>query len=113
MNLADGRLPGELPPGMRAHLARFRALLSSARGERDAIEPQFKAAEEIFAEFDEAFDLAVARLEHAEWLARQGEADRARELLDQARETFERLRAKPWFARAAKLRLAEAADVSG
>jgi hypothetical protein len=63
----------------------------------------------IGEEIGTPFDLAVVRLEHAEWLAGQGEEARAHELLDQARETFVRLRAKPWVERASKLRLVRAA----
>jgi len=107
--LVESRPPGEIPLGTKAQAARFRALLASARGETQGIEPEFRAAEAIFEEIGTIFDLAVIRLEHAEWLAGQGEVGWARELLDQSRETFERLRATPWLDRVAKLRLAEAA----
>jgi hypothetical protein len=45
------------------------------------------------------FYVAVTRLERAERLIAQGRADEARPLLDQARETFEELRAGPWVER--------------
>jgi predicted ATPase/class 3 adenylate cyclase len=103
------RTLSEVPPGMRGHAARFRAMLAVSRGETEGIEPEFRGAEEIYEEIGTTFDLAVVRLEHAEWLAERGEEARARELLEQARATFERLRATPWLERADKVRLAEAA----
>ncbi len=108
VDLVGRRLPGELPPGVRGQLARFRALLASARGEAEAVELEFKAAETMIEECDELFDLAVVRLEHAEWLAGRGEQSLAQRLLSQAQETFERLRATPWLERAAGLGSAEA-----
>jgi hypothetical protein len=47
--------------------------------------------------------LAVTQLEHGEWLVGQGRADDAEPLLAEARETFERLSAKPWLERAAQV----------
>jgi hypothetical protein len=96
-------------PGMAAHAARFRALLVAPGGPTDLVERGFNDAEAIFDEIGAIFDLAVVRLEHAEWLAGRGEPERAHELLDQARETFERLRAKPWLERADKLNPVRAA----
>jgi hypothetical protein len=45
------------------------------------------------------FYLAATRLEYGERLLAQGRGDEARRLLDQARETFEQLGAKPWLER--------------
>ena len=109
VNFVGTRTLSEVPPGMRGHAARFRALLAVSRGETEGVEPEFRAAEGIFEEIGTIFDLAVVRLEHAEWLAGRGDEERARELLELARETFERLRATPWLERADKVRLAEAA----
>jgi hypothetical protein len=44
--------------------------------------------------------LGVAQLEHAEWLLGQERPDEAQPLLDEARETFQRLEARPWLERA-------------
>ena len=49
------------------------------------------------------FRLAVTQLEHAEWLMQEGQSPQAEALVDEARATFERLRAKPWLARVAAL----------
>jgi hypothetical protein len=69
------------------------------RGDADAVEPGFVAAERGFRELHTPFDLAVAQLEHAEWLVGQGRTRDADELLSEAREEFERLRALPWLER--------------
>jgi hypothetical protein len=99
----------EIPVGVRGHAARFRALLASPSEYTGAVEPEFRAAEKTVEEIGTIFDLAVVRLEHAEWLAGQGDQIRARELFDQARATLERLRATPWLERADRIGLAEAA----
>jgi tetratricopeptide (TPR) repeat protein len=86
--------PGEQAPFLRAEKARFRARLP----ERDA-EADLAEAERLFAESEMPFHVAAARLERAEHLLGQGRVDEARSLLDQARETFERLGARPWLER--------------
>jgi predicted ATPase len=91
--------PGEIAPFMRAQASRFRARLAAARGEDDGVERRFKSAESIFREFGLPFWLAATELEHAEWIAAQGRADEAQPLLDEAREIFTRLEARPWLER--------------
>ena len=86
-----------LSPGVRAQQARLRARLP----EYDA-ESELATAERLFAELGAPFDLAVVQLEHVEWLAAQGRATQAEPLLAEAQETFERLEARPWVARAAQ-----------
>ncbi len=108
VDFVEARPLSEVPRGMRGQAARFRALLASSSGETRDVELGFTRAEAIFEDIGTIFDLAVVRLEHAEWLAGQGEERRARELLDQARATFERLRATPWLERVGKLRLTDA-----
>jgi hypothetical protein len=46
-----------------------------------------------------SFDVAVALLEHGEWLIGQGRGNDAEPLLDEAQEIFERLPAAPWLER--------------
>ncbi|MDQ3767085.1 MAG: hypothetical protein M3346_07040, partial [Actinomycetota bacterium] len=45
------------------------------------------------------FYLAVTLLEHGEWLMRQDRNSEAAPLFQEARTTFERLKAKPWLDR--------------
>ena len=54
---------------------------------------------EIFDDHGLVFWLAVTQLEHAEWLVGQDRGAEAERLLDEARETFERLEAAPWVRR--------------
>jgi hypothetical protein len=93
--------PGALTPSLRAHRARFRARLNAALDREDGVDGNFRSAAAIFREFSFAFYLAVTQLEHAEWLAGIGRHSEAEPLLAEARETFERLEARPWLERAA------------
>ncbi len=95
----EGIPPGIRPPSLRAQAARFQALLRAARGEHATAEQGFKTAEAIFREHGLAFPLAVAQLEHGEWLVAQGRLGDAEALLHEAREMFERLEAMPYVAR--------------
>jgi ATP/maltotriose-dependent transcriptional regulator MalT len=91
--------PGELQPFLRAHAARFRARLSVLRGAADSADHGFRQAESIFREFGIPFWLAVTQLDHAEWLALGEGPEEGEPLLAEARETFDRLGAKPWLER--------------
>jgi class 3 adenylate cyclase/tetratricopeptide (TPR) repeat protein len=97
----DAIPPGRRPPFLGAQAARFRARLGVARGRDDGVEQGFKTAEAVFREYGLIFYLAVAELEHGEWLSGQGRRDDAESLLAEAREIFERLEATPWLERAA------------
>ncbi len=88
--------PGERPPLLNAHAARFRALLAAPE---PSAERHFASAAQIFDDHGLVFWLAVTQLEHAEWLVGQDRGAEAERLLDEARETFERLEAAPWVRR--------------
>ena len=94
----DELRPGERPPLLTAHAARFRARRTTDASEA---EREFRGAAEIFRDHHLVFWLAVTQLEHAEWLVAQGREEDAEPLLAEARETFERLEATPWVQRAA------------
>jgi class 3 adenylate cyclase/tetratricopeptide (TPR) repeat protein len=91
--------PGELPPYLRAQATRFGARLGISSGVQEGVEAGFKSAAGMFRELGMPFWLAVTLLDHGEWLTGQGRPDEARELLDEARSTFERLEAQPWLDR--------------
>jgi class 3 adenylate cyclase/predicted ATPase len=96
----------QLPTGVRpqflsAHESRFRAHLAARRGDRDETERLFKGGAGLFQELAVPFHLAVTQLEYGEWLAAEDRAEEADPLFMQARETFERLDAKPWLERIA------------
>jgi predicted ATPase/class 3 adenylate cyclase len=108
----DALQPGERMPSLEAHRARLGARLSVRTGNDDGVERAFLKAERVFADHHMVFDLAVARLEHAEWLNERGRAEDAAPLLAQAVETFERLEAMPWLARVAAARAATPAELT-
>jgi ATP/maltotriose-dependent transcriptional regulator MalT len=91
--------PGGRRPLLEAHAERFRARLAAARGDDSAVEPGFKLAAALLREIGARFWLAVVLLEQGEWLAQAGRADEAEPLLEEAREIFEQLEAKPWLVR--------------
>ena len=84
------------PPFLDATAHRFRAHLA---GDDPAADRRFTAAAAELRELELPFHLAVAQLEHGEWLVAHGRADDAEPLLAEARETFERLQAQPWLDR--------------
>ncbi|HZC30787.1 MAG TPA: tetratricopeptide repeat protein, partial [Gaiellaceae bacterium] len=97
----EARPPGAAPEYLRAQAGRLQAAVLAARGGQDEeIERQLRTAAATFRELGLTFWTAVSDLELGEWLARHGDGDEAAALLAGARETFERLRARPWLERA-------------
>ncbi len=92
-------------PFVEAHEQRFAARLAAPRGEADAVEPSLLRATATFRELSMPFYVAVALLEHGEWLAEQGCGVDAEPLLAEACETFQRLKARPWLERASQSRV--------
>jgi len=85
---------GELGSFMRAQRARFRARLPENQAEAELAQ-----AERLFDEAEMPFYVAVTRLERAQHLQEEGRVVETGLLLEQARETFEHLRARPWLER--------------
>jgi hypothetical protein len=102
--VVEGLPPGRRPQYLVAQAARLRARLAQLVGRPDDVEPGMKTAAGMFRELGAPFWLGVTLLEHGEWLASQGRADQAGPLLDEAREIFERLEARPWLERLEKAR---------
>jgi tetratricopeptide (TPR) repeat protein len=99
INLLESKPRGSVGPFLRGQVARFRARLHSARLEDSNVEPAFQRASAVFREIHAVFWLAVVLLEHGEWLVSKGRSQEAAALLDEARPTFERLRATRWLQR--------------
>jgi hypothetical protein len=93
-------LPGEHSRFLDAHHARLSARLSSKRN-TGGVEQRFNRAIELFRELAIPFWLAVSLLEYGEFLESQRRHGEAEPLLKEARETFERLHARPWLERVA------------
>ena len=85
--------PGHLPPTLRAHAIRFRALLG------DDPDQRFRAAAAAFREYGTVFYAARVQTEHGEWLLGEGRGEEALALLGEARAVFERLGAQAWIER--------------
>jgi hypothetical protein len=101
--------PGAYPPFLRANVGRFRARMAAARGDSEGAEAGFKMAVGMFRELGMPFYLAVTLLEHGEWLESMGRTEEVAPLLQEARETFGRLNARPWLERADSVRVPQAA----
>jgi len=107
LGMIEGYPPGEQSQFLQAHAMRFRARMADRRGEPAEVDALFKGAAGLFREIAFPFYMAVTQLEYAEWLTRADRTDDAPPLLDEAREVFERLQAKPWLERAGKTAGAE------
>jgi class 3 adenylate cyclase/tetratricopeptide (TPR) repeat protein len=91
----------EQPVGLSAPLLdatghRVRARLA---GDDPGADRHFTAAGAQLRSLELPFHLAVVQLEYGEWLAARGRPDDAQPLLAEARDTFERLQARPWLER--------------
>jgi class 3 adenylate cyclase/predicted ATPase/ribosomal protein L40E len=99
LTIAEAVAPGLRPQFIDATIARFRARLAATAGKPKDADRLFKGAGGLLDELGVPFYLAVTRLEHGEWLAGQDREQDAQPLLAQAREAFERLKARPWLER--------------
>jgi class 3 adenylate cyclase/tetratricopeptide (TPR) repeat protein len=103
LELIEGAEPGRRSRTLYAHALRLRARLAAREGHDDQVEQNYREAAEIFREIATPFWLAQTLLEHGEWLVDHHRPGEAGPLVAPARETFERLRAKPWLERADRL----------
>ena len=116
LSLVDGLPEGRKPQYLQAQLARLRARLNQIQGQDqgldEEVEPGFKRAAGMFRELGTPYWLAVTLLEQAEWLVSQGRSSEATPLLNEAREAFVRLKAKPWIERSDRVPVMEQASSS-
>jgi class 3 adenylate cyclase/tetratricopeptide (TPR) repeat protein len=99
----DGLRPSEVWPSLRALRDRARARLMAARGEATDVDEWFQGAEMQFRAIGVPYWLGGTLTEHGEWLAAHERSDEARVLLDEAQGIFEKLQARPWLERSARL----------
>jgi tetratricopeptide (TPR) repeat protein len=92
--------PTDRTPFLEGHYARFQARLAARHGGDDNVEPGLIRAHDLFRELAMPFYLAVALLEHGEWLVAHDRTQEAGPLLEEANHIFERLKARPWVERA-------------
>ncbi|MGH9302874.1 MAG: ATP-binding protein [Acidimicrobiales bacterium] len=91
---------GEVPPFLKAQVARGRSLVAAARGESSGAIDGLVAAEEIFESLEYPYWLARTRLEHAEHLTALGRLEEAGPLALAAEEVLVRLGVAPMAERA-------------
>jgi hypothetical protein len=101
--------PGRVTPFLRALGTRVSARRAALEGDGATADAGFAAAARLYGDLPVVFDRAVVLLEHAEWLAGEGRLDEAEPLAAEAREIFERLRAKPYLERLDRLPVAATA----
>jgi predicted ATPase/class 3 adenylate cyclase len=92
-----------IPTYIQGHLARFEGRLAAMDGDEDRTEARFRSAAALFRDIGVMFCLAVTLLEQSEWLAQHGRTEEAEPLLGEAREIFERLKARPWLERLGRM----------
>ena len=96
LEIVEALPPGLSAPFLEATAKRFRGHLAGADPGADR---HFTAAAAQLRALELPFYLAVAQLEHGEWLSARGRQDDALLLFAEARETFEHLQAQPWLER--------------
>jgi DNA-binding CsgD family transcriptional regulator len=84
-------------PGPLAVQHRARALVAAD----DRAEQLYERALQLHLQHEQPFEQARTRLVYGEWLRRHQRRNKARTHLESAKETFDRLGAAPWSARAA------------
>jgi tetratricopeptide (TPR) repeat protein len=104
LELIDQIPRGKVPQYVHAHAARLRAHLAVRKDDGEAAEMGFKRASGAFRELGVPLWIGVTLLEYGEWLVTENRGDEAEPLLAEAREIFDRLEARPWLERAAKVR---------
>jgi tetratricopeptide (TPR) repeat protein len=100
ISLLAERPSGQVPPYLRAQLARGRGLLRRAEGDPTAAEAQLGAAIEGFRSVGFPYWLATAQTDLAEVLVEEKRVEQASPLLEEARAAFTRLGAAPALQRA-------------
>jgi hypothetical protein len=102
--LVEERPPGHVPPYLRTHVARARALLAAAQGEQAGVEEGLLSAIDDFRALGYPYWLARTQTDLAAWLIDSGRGVEAAPLLEDAIAVFESLRAAPALARAIELK---------
>jgi class 3 adenylate cyclase/tetratricopeptide (TPR) repeat protein len=94
---------GEVPPFLRAQVARAKALVAAARGEDETVEENLVAAEATLRQLGYPYWTARTQLDRAEWLKGQDRTDESGRLVAEAAATFDSLGTTPMLARARSL----------
>jgi len=106
---AAAAAPIDRSPSLQAQTKLHEARLAVLRGED---EPRFDEAVAALRDVGEPFWVATALLEQAEWLAADGRSEECIPLLTEARDVFERLRARPRLERLERIQATSSTSAS-
>jgi tetratricopeptide (TPR) repeat protein len=95
----DEMQPGILTPFLRALADRSRARIAVLEDDLDTAERNSKAAIGLFRETGIPYWRALSQVEYGEWLVAQGRREEAAPVLQEARNTLDRLGATTWLER--------------
>jgi class 3 adenylate cyclase/tetratricopeptide (TPR) repeat protein len=96
---------GHVPPYVRLHMARTRAMLAAAQGRTEGVEAEFTGTIAGLRAFGAPFYVARTQLDYGRWLIVQGRAEEATAFLADAESTFSKLRAMPFLSQVEQLKL--------
>ena len=103
LDAMERRLPGQIPPFLRAELHRNRGLLDAALDRQDGVKTDLAAAVHEYEALGYPYLLARAHADLGAWLIDRERRDEARAPLERAVETFDRLGAAPARERVSRL----------
>jgi class 3 adenylate cyclase/tetratricopeptide (TPR) repeat protein len=95
----EGLPPAKVPRVVLAQATRSRALVAALVGDVERVEPGLRAAAATFREVGTPLLTATTLLELAEWRCAAGRRAEAAPLLEEARDLFAGLGARPWLER--------------
>jgi class 3 adenylate cyclase/tetratricopeptide (TPR) repeat protein len=96
--------PGQIPPYLRAELARARGRLAAAEGRHDDAEADLVSAVDALRALAYPYPMALAQTDLAVWLIERGRVAEAEAVLEEAVSALRSLGAAPALARAEALR---------
>ena len=105
----DEMQPGVVTPFLRALADRSRARLAVLDDDGDSAERNFKAAIGLFRETGVPYWRGLSQVEYGEWLLAHGRREEAAPVLEEARDTLDRLGASSWLERLDQLETGSAA----
>ena len=103
LTLLSKQPPGQVPPYLRAQLARGQALVAAAEGEHEGVEADLGNAIEGLRSLGYPYWLACAQTDLAAWLIARGREDEAAAVLREASATLGSLGAAPALTRVRRL----------
>jgi hypothetical protein len=95
----DGFEPGQLTRHLQVSRARIHANVAAAEGQHDKAAEQYALALATARNLNKAATISHVLVDYGRWLVQTDRAEEAAPLLDEARTTFERMKATRWLER--------------